>query len=62
MMCDYCTEDADGYVKGLDKNCHVTIHKNYPVSSDKVLVVRWYGKEMRVPINYCPMCGKELGE
>ena len=58
--CEYCTEDTDGYVRGLDKNCHLVIYNNFPESDGKILNVNWYGKQMKVPINYCPICGRNL--
>jgi len=56
MSCEYCHEDRDGYISPLDKNAHAYYH--YP----DALILR-FGKEHReCKINYCPMCGRKLGE
>ena len=55
--CDYCQEDKDGHVSGLDKNGHVWIHD--PDLRNE-LMVRYYGNQLRIRIKYCPMCGRKL--
>ena len=56
--CDYCHEDIDGYVKPLEKNCHVYI-RPYSINGAilRVNVRRW---DKSIKINFCPMCGRKL--
>ena len=56
--CEYCYTDSDGYIKPLDKNCHVFI--NLLGMHPNTLEINWYGKQMSLPINYCPICGRDL--
>lgn len=58
-MCKYCEEDFDGYYKTLDKNGHLCI---FDTPHEKKLEVNWFGKKIKVYINYCPMCGRKLKE
>ena len=58
-MCEYCKEDFDGYVRALDKNGHVCI---FDKVYEKILDIDWYGHNMKIPINYCPKCGRKLGD
>lgn len=58
-MCEYCKEDFDGYVRALDKNGHVCI---FDKPHEKILYINWYGHRMQLLINYCPMCGRKIGE
>ena len=58
-MCKYCEEDREGYVLPLDKNAHVCV---FDKPHEKGLYISWYGHKMRININYCPMCGRKLGE
>lgn len=53
MGCEYCYEDRDGYVRGVDKQGHYYIHNDE-------LRLRRYGKKDVVKINFCPMCGRQL--
>lgn len=57
QMCDYCQEDFDGWYKPLDKNAHVCI---FDTPHEKILDISWYGHKMKIDINYCPMCGRDL--
>ena len=59
MNCPYCEEDKDGYRQAFDKNAHVFICRNV---GELVLRIRYYKEKLMVPINYCPMCGKELNK
>lgn len=54
MNCDYCMEDRDGYVRGLDKRGH------YYINGSELRLKR-YGQEDNVKIKFCPMCGRKLG-
>lgn len=53
MNCEYCQEDRDGYVRGLDKHGHYYIHNGE-------LRLKRYGQKDVVKINFCPMCGRQL--
>lgn len=55
--CEYCNEDFDGYYKPLDKNAHVCV---FDKLYEKVLDINWYGHKMKIDINFCPMCGRDL--
>ena len=57
-MCEYCKEDYGGWYKPLDKNGHLCI---FDKPHEKILEIDWYGHRMKIPINYCPMCGRKLG-
>lgn len=57
--CEYCHEDYDGYCRPLDKNAHVCVFDNI---ANHYMRVDWYGHSMNIPINYCPMCGRKLGD
>lgn len=52
-MCEYCEEDYDGYYRTLDKNGHICI---FDTPHEKILNINWYGKKMKININYCLMC------
>ena len=57
IICPYCHEDADGYVKPLEKNCHAYVNRGF-MGWHIVLKARgWMGE---AKINFCPMCGREL--
>lgn len=58
-LCEYCEEDYDGWYKPLDKNGHVCI---FDKPHEKILEIDWYGHRMKLPIRYCPMCGRCLEE
>ncbi len=50
--CPYCHEDADGYVKMFGMFClHQNRNEGWQLHA---------GKGKPRPINYCPMCGREL--
>ena len=56
--CDYCSTDADGYVKPIEKNGHAFI---YPGMFGRwQLHIRLKGDHRWCDINYCPMCGRRL--
>lgn len=56
--CEYCEGDVGGYIKPLDKNAHAWV---FDKSHEKILDIDWYEHNMKININYCPMCGKKLG-
>ena len=53
--CTYCHEDFDGYVYPIEKNCHAWISRERLIMSAK-------GWKKEIKINYCPMCGRRLGD
>lgn len=53
MNCEYCQEDKDGYVRGLDKQGRYYIH-------NCELILKRYGQKNNVKINFCPVCGRRL--
>lgn len=58
-MCDYCQGDTDGFVKPLEKNCHAFIRKS-PIFG-WIIDLSAKGWNGRAEINFCPMCGRQLG-
>lgn len=59
MSCEYCHEDAGGYVKPIEKNGHAFLHFGIIGWSLALRANRWSGE---APINFCPMCGRKLRE
>lgn len=55
--CEYCHVDKDSYISGLDRNGHVWIHKPDVCNE---LIIRYYGQQLRIPIKYCPICGRKF--
>ena len=55
--CEYCHEDADGYVKPLEKNCHAYVNRGFMGWHIVLKAMGWMGE---AKINFCPMCGREL--
>ena len=58
-MCKYCEEDSEGYILPLDKNAHVCV---FDKPHEKILHIDWYGHHMKIEIEFCPKCGRKLGE
>lgn len=58
-MCEHCKEEFDGYYRPLDRNAHICI---FDEPCEQILDINWYGHKMKININYCPMCGRKLGE
>ena len=56
-FCEYCNEDADGYVKPLEKNCHAFIRFGMNGWEIDLSAKGWHGS---AKIRYCPMCGRKL--
>ena len=56
-FCEYCHEDSDGYVKPVEKNCHVFIHFGMDGWELSLKANGWHGS---AKIKYCPMCGRKL--
>lgn len=55
--CEYCHEDSDGYVKPIEKNCHVFIRFGMNGWEISLSAKGWNGS---AKIMYCPMCGRRL--
>lgn len=55
--CDYCYCDKEGYVKPIDRRCHVFVDANIHEGN---IVVNFNGSSKKYPIKYCPMCGRRL--
>lgn len=56
-FCEYCNEDADGYVKPIEKNCHAFIRFGMNGWELSLKANAWHGS---AKIRYCPMCGRDL--
>ena len=55
--CDYCHEDADGYIKPIEKNGHAFVRFGINGWELQLKAKGWYGE---AKIQYCPMCGRRL--
>lgn len=56
-FCEYCNEDADGFVTPLEKNCHAFIRFGMDGWELSLKANGWHGS---AKIRYCPMCGRDL--
>ena len=56
-FCEYCNEDADGYVKPIEKNCHAFIRFGMSGWELSLKANGWHGS---AKIRHCPMCGRDL--
>ena len=57
-FCEYCNEDSDGYVKPIEKNNHAFVRFGMNGWCLELRAKGWRGE---TKINYCPMCGRKLG-
>ena len=57
-FCEYCHEDSEGYVVPIEKNCHAFIRFGMNGWCLELSAKGWHGE---TKINYCPMCGRKLG-
>jgi len=55
--CPYCHEDVEGNHESIYTNGEIYIYEN-----PKKLCILKYGIKSLIPINYCPMCGRKLGD
>lgn len=55
--CEYCHEDADGYVKPIEKNNHAFVRFGMNGWELDLKANGWHGS---AKINYCPVCGRKL--
>ena len=58
MKCEYCHTDLDGYIVPIDKNGHAYLNERNRYSW--VLTIKACGWYKDIPINFCPMCGRQL--
>lgn len=56
-FCEYCNEDADGYVKPIEKNNHASVRFGMNGWELSLKANGWHGS---AKIRYCPMCGRNL--
>ena len=56
MGCDYCLG-----IKSLDKQENFYISKD-TITDKESLYGKYFKNRLKVQINYCPMCGKDLRE
>ena len=56
-ICEYCHEDAEGYVKPIDKNNHAFVR--FGITGWE-LSFRANGWHCEASISFCPMCGRKL--
>ena len=56
-FCEYCNEDADGFVTPLEKNGHAFVRFGINGWELSLKANGWHGS---AKIRYCPMCGRDL--
>ena len=56
-FCEYCNEDADGFVTPLEKNGHASVRFGMNGWELSMKANGWHGS---AKIRYCPMCGRDL--
>ena len=56
-FCEYCNEDADGYVKPIEKNNHAFVRFGTNGWELSLKANGWHGS---AKIRYCPMCVRDL--
>ena len=56
-FCEYCNEDADGFVTPIDKNGHAFVRFGM---NGWELNLKANGCHGSAKIRYCPMCGRDL--
>ena len=64
-VCRYCHRDRDGYVQNLPREGtgKAFIHYHHPTNGGWDLHVSGkYSTEVKIKINFCPMCGRKLKE
>lgn len=65
MVCRYCHKDCDGYVQNLPRegDGKAFIYYHHPTNGGWTLhVSSKYRTEVRIKIDFCPMCGRKLKE
>ena len=55
--CEYCYEDADGFVTPLEKNGHAFVRFGMNGWELDLKANGWHGS---AKIRYCPICGRDL--
>ena len=56
-FCEYCHEDADGFVTPLEKNGHAFVQFGMNGWELSLKANGWHGS---AKIRYCPMCGRDM--
>ena len=56
-ICEYCNEDADGFVTPVEKNGHAFVRFGINGWELSLKANGWHGS---AKIRYCPMCGRDL--
>lgn len=56
-ICEYCNEDADGFVTPIEKNGHAFVRFGMNGWELSLKANGWHGS---AKIRYCPMCGRDL--
>ena len=57
VTCEYCHEDAEGYVRPVEKNNHAFVRFGMNGWELSLKGNGWHGE---APIHFCPMCGRKL--
>jgi hypothetical protein len=55
--CPYCHEDSEGFVTPMEKNNHAFIHFDMYGWHVHMQAKGWHAD---IPINFCPMFGRQL--
>ena len=58
-MCKYCTVSEDAYTEFMDTGKHVSIEP-VNIGGGTYLHFQMYKRDIKVKINFCPICGKKL--
>ena len=56
-FCEYCNEDANGFVTPIEKNGHAFVRFGMNGWELSLKANGWHGS---AKIRYCPMCGRDL--
>lgn len=56
-FCEYCNEDANGFVTPIEKNGHAFVRFGMNGWELSLKANGWHGS---TKIRYCPMCGRDL--
>lgn len=59
-VCEYCHYDRDGYIKLLPRKGRGNAAVYPRREGSRLLVTGPFKTQVSIPINYCPICGREL--
>lgn len=59
-VCEYCNFDRDGYIRLLPRKGKGTAAVFPRREGTRLLVTGPFKTQVSIPINYCPICGREL--